>query len=460
MVQIKAIHELIEEVSPYYQKKKEPESIHKLVYDSPTETLEPIYFYLLDLMTDFGLKPEKLIDNFTSSPGSQHFGEMGQRVSIMQQQGAKLMGDINTVLRSIINLIYDLREFKIRLQSYKDLKDSNKKDQATLSLKQIWMDKVDINKGNSSIKAMALGQAGFNTLLDAFLIVQTPEDIDKLDLNQVVKRILKPRLHEFNIWVKESEGELQKRFDIEKTYLKSQVNSLKIYSRWAKPYMKAAQELEGGETGRRAELVKMFNSLVLELSLLGKRKISSTFPNKYKQKRDYFLVVLVDFYFRGIPNRTQQGYVLGGRAEVTFRSYALNSEELKKLDEALKESDLSNALGLIEGMTTESLETLEDDIKEFIDDKEEKKEEKKKTKDSSNPFLALFGAYNEKSLKPKKEENKKTDKIENDDWVEKNYLRTPAILEAKQTNYSIFDIYKKSHGMASAPINPYDIYTF
>ncbi len=456
MAKIKSIHEIIPDISPYYKKKGEPESQHKLVYDSPTETLEPIYFFILDLMNDFGLKPEKLVDNFVSSPGSQHFGEMGQRISIMQQQGAKLMGDINTVLRSILNLIYDLREFKIRLQSYKDLKDPNKEQQALLSLKQIWMDKVDVNKGNSSIKAMALGQAGFNTLIDAFLAVNTEKDIENLDLNQIVKRILKPRLHEFNVWVKESEGELKKRFEIEKTYLKSQVSSLKIYSRWAKPYMKAAQELEMSESGRNPALVKMFNSLVLELTLLGKRKISSTYPQKYKQKRDYYLCVLVDFVFRGIPNRTQQGYVVGGRAEVTFRSYALNKEEIDKLNEELDKSDLSNALSLIEGTTTESLDTLEDDIKEFIDDEEEKKEEKKKPKDMSNPFLALLGFYNEKEeKKDKKKEEKKSEEIKKDDWVEKNYLRQPAVEEAKTTNYSLFDIYKKAHGMGSLPFSPY-----
>jgi len=230
---VKTIAETIKEVTG-----KDPVDEHKLVYDSPTETLEPIYFFILDLMSDLGLKPEKLIDNFVSSPGSQHFGEMGQRTSVMQQQGAKLLGDINTVLRSILNLIYDLREFKIRLVAYEDLKNSSKKASAILSLKQVWMDKVDIQKGNSSIKAMALGQAGFNTLIDAFLVVNSEEDIDRLDLNQIVKRILKPRLHDFNIWLKESEGELKKRYDIERTYLKSQVNSLKIYSRWAKPYFK------------------------------------------------------------------------------------------------------------------------------------------------------------------------------------------------------------------------------
>ena len=238
MVQVKSIPDIIKDLTG-----KGPESEHKLVYDSASETMEPVYFFLLDLMNEFGLKTEKLLDNFVSSSGSGHFGEMGQRVSIMQQQGSKLLGDINAVLRSVLNLIYDLREFKTRLQSYEDLKDPAKKEGALLSLKQVWMDKVDAQRGNSSIKGMALSQAGFNTLIDAFLVVHEVKDVDKLDLNQIVKRILKPRIHEFNIWVTNSEQELRKRYEIEKTYLKSQVSSLKIYSRWAKPYLKAAQEL-------------------------------------------------------------------------------------------------------------------------------------------------------------------------------------------------------------------------
>ena len=45
---------------------------HTLVYDSSSETLEPVYFFILDLMNDMGLLPEKIVDNFTSSPGSGH----------------------------------------------------------------------------------------------------------------------------------------------------------------------------------------------------------------------------------------------------------------------------------------------------------------------------------------------------------------------------------------------------
>jgi len=459
---VKTIAETIKEVTG-----KDPVDEHKLVYDSPTETLEPIYFFILDLMSDLGLKPEKLIDNFVSSPGSQHFGEMGQRTSVMQQQGAKLLGDINTVLRSILNLIYDLREFKIRLVAYEDLKNSSKKASAILSLKQVWMDKVDIQKGNSSIKAMALGQAGFNTLIDAFLVVNSEEDIDRLDLNQIVKRILKPRLHDFNIWLKESEGELKKRYDIERTYLKSQVNSLKIYSRWAKPYLKAAQDLEMSGNSKDPTLVKMFNTLLLELTLFGKQELrvkdeakAGNFPEFFAGEKflgslneKYYSCVLVDFNFRGIPSRTQQGYVVGGRAEVVFRGYALTETEIKQIYEELDKSDLNDALSLIEGSTTESLGTLKEDIDAYLNNEEEA-EEKPKKKIGSNPFFALLGMYNEPKEKSKKESSVKKKKIsspysKNLKWYESEYFFPTIEENAAKTTKTLFETYKKAHGMAS-----------
>ena len=252
-----------------------PLAEHKIVYESSTETLEPLYFWILDFMRDVGLTVEKLTDSFVSSPGSGHFSELGQKSSIMQQQGMKIMGDVNTVLRSVLNLIYDLKEFKIRLKQYDDLtsKDGDIKSAAILSLKQVWMDKVDISKGNSSIKAMAFGTAGYQTLIDAFLIVKDESlkgsDGSVLDLNDRVLRILKARIHEFNVWVSESENELRKRYNLEREYLKSQVNSLKLYSRWVKPYLKAAQNLEMKDSGRNPALVNVFNTLFLERKKLG-----------------------------------------------------------------------------------------------------------------------------------------------------------------------------------------------
>ena len=470
MAEVKPISKIIEEVSPYYQKRAAkkakglissiPEAEHTIIYDSSTETLEPVYFFILDLMNDFGLAPEKLIDNFTSTPGSGHFAELGQRATIMQQQAAKLLGDVNTVLRSVLNIIYDLKEFRIRLEHYKGLKSPNKeeKDSALLALKQIWMDKVDVAKGNSSIKAMGLGQAGFQTLIDAFLVAKDEKDVSKLDLNDRIKRILRPRILEFNSWVEQSEKELSKRYELERNYLKSQVNSIKLYSRWVKPYLKAASQLEQKEVGRNPALVKSFSTTLLELTLFGKTEIKNIPPElgKIKQKRKYYGCILVDFNFRGIPQRiTQKGdYSFGGRTEVTFRAYALNEDEIKKIIDELDKADLEDVLGLIEGTTTESLNHLQKDIDEFLEEEEKEKEEKKKKKSTgSNPFSALIGSYDKPEKKRDKEnKEKREDKdkpLRKDDWIERTHIRNLAVEKAKQTAFDLFDIYKKAHGMPS-----------
>ena len=479
MTEIKSISQMIEDLSPYYKKRKKqkeagkistvPEATHTLVYDSSTETLEPVYFFILDLMNDFGLAPQKLIDNFSSTPGSGHFAELGQRATIMQQQATKILGDINTVLRSVLNIIYDLKDFKIRLQSYDFLKSKKKEEQeaSLLALKQIWMDKVDIGKGNSSIKAMALGQAGYQTLIDAFLIANNEKDVNKIDLNDRVKRILKPRIQEFFIWLKESERELKNRYELEKNYLRSQVNSLKLYSRWVKPYLKAAADLEAKEKEREPALVKTFNTILLELTLLGKNKLDiadealkGNLPKEFskakflnKVKRNYYSCILVDFTFRGIPQRVSQQahYVFGGRAEVTFKAYALNDDELKKLEEELKKSELGDVLNLIEGTSTESLGQLEEEINFFLEEKSEK--EIQRPRDESNPFFALIGKYESSGerakSKPKKEPSSQETIVTKDNWVEENHIR-PLVAEAvKERVFDMFDIYKKSHGMVS-----------
>ncbi len=448
------------------EKEGDVDSSQKLTYETYAESLEPIYFYLLDLMDEMNLKPKKLIDNFASAPGSAHFSEMGQKKTIMQQQASKLLGDINTVVRSILNLVYDLKEFRIRLDSYEMLKDKEKKNMALLSLKQIWMDKVDMNKGNSSIKAMAFGQSAFITLMDAFLSVNSAEDVKKLDLNDRVKRIVLERLAEFNIWVSESEGELRKRYEIEKNYLKSQVNSLQLYTRWAKPYLKYANELEQADSSNPG-LVKVFNRTILQLTLLGTRKVDAvslgrdnTIPSFFTDRdlverlqkkgdlRDYTACVLVEFTFRAVPQ--QNAFI--GRVDINFSAYALNNEEMKLFEKTLKDDDLDSGLKLIQGITDDSLGQLKGDIDYFLNEKsEEEKKKEEKNENDINPFLALFGYYNEKSEKKEKSKEKKKEEFKfprGDNYYEK-YMRSVAAADAVNTLFTLFDVYKKAHGMAS-----------
>ncbi|UZE94226.1 MAG: hypothetical protein IB618_01485 [Candidatus Pacearchaeota archaeon] len=427
--------EIIESVNPKYEK---PIWEHGLVYDSPAEQLEPVYFWILEFMKELGFDVEKIVDNFAASPGSGYFAEIGQRAKIMQEEGMKIMQTIGVMLKSLVNLFYDLKEFEIRLKQY-DLaksKDEKKRESGILGLKQIWMDKVDIQRGNTSIKGLA-SQFMYATVIDAFMIAKNPEEVDKMDLNDRVKRVLKPRVAEFLAWRDRSEAELRKRFEVERAWVKSQVDSLKLYTRWAKPYLKAAQELMMKEKTREPSLVKAFNIILLELSIIGKNKINvqkeadlGNLPKKFrnlKLKRDYYACVFVDFVFRGTPTRTPQGhYVFGGRAEVNFKAYALNEDELKVLDKELDKEDFKDALSLVETVTEQSLSQVIEDLEHFTEKKE--KEEKKK--------------------KEKEKKELEIGKIKKDNF-EESIIRKFAERTASALCYKIYDVYKKSHGMAS-----------
>jgi len=442
---------------------------YRIVYNSPYETLEPVYFWILDFMNgNDPNKTEKLVDNFVSSPGSGHFSELMGKGTRMQEEAMKVMQTIGVLIKSIINIIYDLRQFEQRLQDYKDAssKDKLKLESANFALKQIWMDNVDIKRGNTSIKAMAFSQASFATLIDAFMYASSLEQIEKeLDLNDRVKRILKDRFLEFSNWKSMSGEELNKRFRIERAYLKSQVDSLKLYSRWAKPYLKAAEELKMSNSSNAA-LVKSFNTILMQLVIFKKdavkvqeevynKNLPASFARLLEQKkiRNCNACNLVDLRFRGIPQRSEQHYTFGGRVDVNFKAYALNDEEITLLKKKLEESDLRDAMKLAEGASQESLKEIQDDIDHYLKgektlETEGETEEEKKAQDV-NPFMALLGLGNKQ--KEKKKDSKKEDLIIKPDSYAEKYLRNMAETNAKNALFTVYDIYKKAHGMASVP---------
>jgi len=448
-------------------KKGEPCLSFNLTYDSASAQIEPIYFWLLDFLQEFTPDIQKVTDNFMSSPGSGHFAEIGARASRMQEEGMKILGAINQVTKSVLNLIYDLKEFEIRLGHYKDAnsEDEKKKEAGMLALKQIWLDNVDMKRGRGSIHQMTY-EMGFSTLREVFLMANSVEDVKKNKIvNEQVKRIVIPRISEFLKWREYSEAELKKRFEIEKSYLRSQVETLKLYTSWVRPYLKAAEDLRQKGFEKNPALVNVFNTTLFELVLFGKKKFNfegavsaKELPPGfagYKMKRDYYTCYSIRFVFRGLPQKvTQQHYGFGGRVDIDFDCYALNDDELKLMEKNLEQQDVEQSFKIIQEQSDRSLEQLQEDIEHFLDEnaKHEKEKQEKEKSGDINPFAALFSF-----LKPKKQEKHKKEisdlkNIKKDSFVEKE-VRKLTETAAKKGLYALYDIYKKAHGMAS-PLRP------
>ncbi|MDH3352892.1 MAG: hypothetical protein OEL87_00400, partial [Nanoarchaeota archaeon] len=194
--------------------KFKPVSSHKLSFDSQQNQLEPIYYWMLDFASQIGWNMEKIVDNFTASPGSGQFSEMSMKATKMQEEGMKILGGMNQIVKSVLNLIYDLKEFELRLEHYNDANSSDpkKREEGMLALKQIWLDNVDLKRGRGSIHQMA-AELGFTTIREAFMMANSRKDIEKMNdkdegiINDQVMRILIPRLGEFLKWIDYSEKE-------------------------------------------------------------------------------------------------------------------------------------------------------------------------------------------------------------------------------------------------------------
>ena len=248
------------------EKDKKPK--YNIAYDSLSEGIEPIYFWVLDFMRDsgpsgLGMDVRKVSEDMEASVSSGYFGEIGQRTTLMQQKAMEYLGLINNIIKSLLNLLYDLKEFEIRLKPYSDLKDPNvsaeEKDAAMRSLKGVWMDQVDARKGRGSINLLAQ-DLNFVTIRDAFFHVNNVDKIKDLDLNERVKTLLKRKLSEFVEWHRVSEQEIRTRYNVERKYLKSQEGTLKLYANWAKPYLKAANKLKMKEFDK-ANIVNAFSNM-------------------------------------------------------------------------------------------------------------------------------------------------------------------------------------------------------
>ncbi len=459
----KEMLDLLKKTSDEDIKSVKPKSLlsYKITYDAQTNQLEPVYYWLLDFVQDARFSVKKLTDNFMATPGSGSFDEYGRKMGTMQEKASYYLGAINQVTKSILQIIYDLKEFELRLKHYEHTrsKDKNEKEAGMLAIKQVWLDQVDMKRGTGSVHQMSY-QVGYTTLRELFMICNSVEEVKKQELaNEQVKRVLIPRISEFLQWKELSEKELTKRFEIEKSYLRTQVETLKLYTSWARPYIRAAEQLRQKGFETNAAMVNAFSTSMFELTFMGTKKVSLDKPFKdYKLKRDYLSCLLISFTYRGhysqrVSQRGDMAYGFGGRVDITFDAYSLNSEEIKLFEKLREKQDLSTGFSFIQKETDNALSQLQEDIDHFLDEDNKKGGEEKKKEDDINPFSALISIFTGELFSSKKEEKKELESlkdIKKDNYVE-GYAREIAANGAKEFLYTVYDVYKKAHGMASSP---------
>ncbi len=401
--------------------KKDMESIRHYVIqvEAYSESVEKWYFWILEQLKEWGYDVNKTEDMFFASELSGLWGISSQRLSIQQEKAQQILGAINSMVKQIFQIVRSIRITKERLGIYREVIE-DKKESADVTLKGLFIDMVQgSTKNPSSVYGMAT-QLGFTTLPDLFFNIhiwdrrKVDEVIEKSELvktqNQSVINALKRHLKQFLEWRDKTYEELKTSERFYLSTLRQQVNAIKMYIDWAKPYLKVINKLKKSQYSddvsnkRREDVLTAFDTSTSDLEIFAVLRSGSNKKrlkeiekktegnNELKERYMHYEVrpvIKVSMHFRSAPVLTtgreyQRTPTHIGRCEIDFDAYVMNENQI----DAYIQDENNEAFELLTAATS-SLESLGDELNKYLKEAEEihkiesgdkdKKEKEKKT---------------------------------------------------------------------------------
>ncbi|MGV8169300.1 MAG: hypothetical protein ACP5N3_04560 [Candidatus Nanoarchaeia archaeon] len=390
-----------------------PKKRHRLVHESFNMGLEELYFWTLNhLRQDWGYPNViKVTDTFSASENSAFFGQSAQRLSIQEDRASSFLRGISELVKTLFQIVRELRIIDERLDVYKEWKKSKSAD---ATLKGFFADFAE-NKGGQmqpgSLYHLS-NSVGYAVLPDLFFntVVYDKDDVDKivdkLEFNKNVKAVLKRKLYQYVIWVEHTEKELYARRKFQIKYLRQHYLTIKMYMSWVKPYLKHIRRLTMSEEQLDSPfLISSFETSATEVEVLAyqPRKDGAPCP-----------VVLMTYYFTTRPilqysQEYNRGPVHVGRGVWTTRAYGWTMEQINQYV-AMRDREDRELLGLVDDQLKSAMEMLGDDLDKYLKEAEETLEDEKKSNVPSekeklapvqsggtvyDPFISIFKGFGE-----------------------------------------------------------------
>ncbi len=346
----------------------------RLVQEAFNMSLENLYFWTLNhLRHEMGLPNViKVTDMFSASENSAFFGQSAQRLSIQEDRASSFLRGISELVKTLFQIVRELRLLDERLEVYRDWKKSKSAD---ATLKGIFSDFAE-NKGGQmqpgSIYHLA-NQVGYAVLPDLFFntIVYDKDDVDKvvdaLGFNQNVKTVLKRKLYQFVVWVQKTQEELEARRKFQIKYLRQHYITIKMYMTWVKPYLKHIRRLTMNEKQLDGpDIISSFETSTTEIEIIayldGKNGVNPC------------ALVTYEFNTRPVMQYTQEyhrGPVHIGRGTMTLRAYAWTKHEIA-MYKKMKDNEDLELLTMVDDQLKSAMELLGDDLMKYIKEAEGK----------------------------------------------------------------------------------------
>lgn len=440
----------------------------KLIVEQMTASAEPAYFWILNFLRHpnaLGYEVEKTSDVFSAAEMSTFFGAVEERKQRQQERISQYLATLGGMTKSVFQMVRELRIMDERLDYYEK---SYKGDEAAeVTLKNIWTNLVE-GGAESTTSVFGLSRKlGFVIVPDLFFKINPKKGSSGVDkevgalsgegINTRVRSVLKHKLMEYYTWKEKTYGELKWGRNFRLKALNQHYQTMKMYIKWIKPFLKNIQRLEMSQENV-PELVSAFETSFIQLELFAYKKAYETMTERGMVEREFterIPCIRVMLKFVTLPEMAfqkefQRAAVHAGRTEITFQGFVLSPQEIEEYKKSKELEDLE-VLKYVDA----SLEALGDELKNYLIESGEvtaeqlgkKVEEKPKIylKDVFHPFSSVITGFSELFGSLKWSPGGGKSKLS---YHEREQEEDAAKIVGDNV-YVLYDVYKKSHGMLS-----------
>jgi hypothetical protein len=423
----------------------------------------------------FGLnafKVYKLKDVFDASVASSFHGQIGTKITAIQQQVSNTLSQIGQMVKSLFPIVREIRIMDERLSYYKNSFCTHARSEVAreneVTLKSTWIEVVEQGMQNPNSVYSISTKVGFMAIPDMFFAInphgmtvteqkkRIPTIIKQMakdqELNQKVRDVLTKKLLQYYTWKETTYNEMKHTWKFRIKNLKQHYNVIRLYISWLKPYLTSLKQLQMKNDEKTPDLVSAFETSKMELELLG----------QLKKGKKYSACILVRMTYVTRPelNYTPQGQkqpVHVGHMTIHMEPYVATQEEIDfYIDHSDKETFKmfsGEEIDMVHDIE-ESMKSLGEDVEEYLREAETGKREKEddpmvkaakegKGGDFFEPFTALMGSF--KIFLPDLEK-KSSKKSGVDDLAQQGEYGSMKKTAAGRC-WNLYDIYKKAHGM-------------
>jgi hypothetical protein len=445
----------------------EPISRYFLVYETPNESIEPLYYWCLhNIKNDLGFAVvEKITDLFAASEHSSFFGTAAQKLGLQQDKVAQFLKISHDIFKGLVLLVRDMRIIDEKLSYYKDSETKGEAGNAAeMALKGQYVELVEGGAKNQ-LSVLGMGaEAAFAILPDLFFQMRIqPGESDEeffkkvadLPYSEQSKNVLKQKLMHFYKWKKSTFNELNTRRKFTLNYIRQQYDTIMLYMNWIKPYLKTIKRLSLDMSKLSSEnLISAFEGSMVEIEVLARKMPAGN--------KSYEACALLNYSYRTKPTMGffaepyHKGPAHVGELTMTMRSYAWTKKDIEDYKKMREAEDLE-LLAFADKDIMEAMESMGDELKNYIAESKKTDEEKKKEKEKQEgkeklpgtmaPFVDIAKGFGEiaGAFFPHKAKGGKGEVVLNE--IQKKKEKDAATKDARKSLWLHYKIFKKAHRM-------------